>query len=168
MIEGVKLFDLKKFPDNRGFFGEIFKKEICYDYDLTSIQMNHSHSYRNVLRGLHYHFNQFDYWYVPNGTLQVGLVDLRKNSVTFLEKMLFKLDYSQALFIPPLVAHGFLALEDSDLIYVVNQYYNPDDELCVKWNDVGLDWDFGDIIISERDVFSKNLKETLEFIDGKK
>ena len=73
------------FGDNRGFFYESYNQKVFQDatgLDVTFVQDNHSKYDRNVLRGLHYHHHQIDYWYVPNGQIRVGMVDLRPSSGT--------------------------------------------------------------------------------------
>lgn len=146
-IPGVYQFDLTTHYDGRGHFTEIFRKMWFtqpYYYDWNNLQVNASYSKKNVLRGLHYHLKQADYWYVAMGRIQVGLMDINTEQYLMLE-----LDTKSGLLIPQGVAHGFLALEDTTLIYLVNQYYNPEDEYNIPWNT--LDWQIDNPIISERD-----------------
>jgi dTDP-4-dehydrorhamnose 3,5-epimerase len=116
-----------------------------------------------VLRGLHYHHKQVDYWYVARGKIRVGVVDLRPNSPTYLagETIEMSADDNLGLYIPIGVAHGFLALELTTLIYTVDNYYDGDDEFGVAWNDpdVNLDWAVTDPVLSPRDQKNPFLKD---------
>ena len=105
--------------------------------------------------GLHYHLHQADYWYVVRGEARVVLHDLRQGSPTDGATMALDLGERNALgvFIPPGVAHGFAALADMTLTYLVDGYYNPADELGVAWDDpeIGADWGVSAPVVSERD-----------------
>ena len=88
-----------------------------------------------TLRGLHYHLHQADYWYVPYGTLLVALHDLRAGSASVRRRPRFQIgdDNQIGVYIPPGVAHGFQAVTDATLTYLVDNYYNPDDENGLAW-----------------------------------
>ena len=105
--------------------------------------------------GLHYHLHQADYWYVLRGRARVVLHDLREGSPTDGATQVLDLsgDEDRGLFIPPGVAHGFAALTDLLLWYLVDGYYNPDDELGLAWDDpaVGADWGVAEPVLSGRD-----------------
>jgi dTDP-4-dehydrorhamnose 3,5-epimerase len=144
-ISGVFLVKLSAFSDERGRFLETFRKEWFPQRSWEKIQMNRSESKANVLRGLHYHFNQVDYWYVQSGTFRAGLVDLRPSSPTYLTSQTIDIDggNGSGVYIPVGVAHGFYAVTDTILTYVVDNYYDGGkDEFGVAWNDpdLGLDW----------------------------
>ena len=164
-IEGVFSLDLQVFGDERGRFSELFRDEWFPERTWDKVQVNRSHSAANILRGLHYHHLQADYWHPLSGTIRVGLYDLRPGSPTY--KTAETLDISggdfTGLFIPPGVAHGFYSVTDLTLIYVVDNYYDGADELGVAWNDpvVGLDWGLAaglEPVISERDATNPLLK----------
>ena len=97
-----------------------------------------------MLRGLHYHFQQVDYWYVPRGRIRVGLADLRRGSPTYGASEVLELGEANELgiFIPCGVAHGFLALTEVTLFYTVDNYYDGGDEFGLAWDDpdVVVDW----------------------------
>jgi dTDP-4-dehydrorhamnose 3,5-epimerase len=157
LIEGVQIANLRQFPDERGVFSEIFRQEWFPQVSWERLQSNRSVSKANVLRGLHYHFKQVDYWYVPQGKIRAGLLDLRPNSPTY--KAVQTIDMGEenniGLFIPIGVAHGFYAFTACTLIYYVNNYYDSKDEFGVAWNDpsLGLDWGNSEMpLVSERDV----------------
>ncbi|MCA9868305.1 MAG: dTDP-4-dehydrorhamnose 3,5-epimerase family protein [Anaerolineales bacterium] len=144
LIHGVINVQLQPYGDERGRFTEFFRREWFPQRDWRHVQSNRSDSRAGVLRGLHYHFNQVDYWYVISGRLRVGLADLRRSSPTFRCTETFDLDAAEnrGLFIPVGVAHGFLALTDVTLVYVVDNYYDGADEHGLAWNDpeVAVPW----------------------------
>ncbi len=156
VIEGVYTVPLLVFADERGRFMETFRKEWFPQVSWNYMQSNRSDSQASVLRGLHYHAKQVDYWYVAEGQIRAGLVDLRRSSPTYLQSMTVEMDSqdnNHGLFIPIGVAHGFLALTDCTLIYIVNNYYDGDDEFGIAWNDPQADvqWQVDNPILSERD-----------------
>jgi dTDP-4-dehydrorhamnose 3,5-epimerase len=151
-IPDAKLIRPDVHSDGRGFFIEIVRDEM---FGMHFRQSNHSHSRAGVLRGLHYHHKQSDAWYVASGKAQVALADLREKRrnppVVTLE---LSSDDPALLYIPPGVAHGFLAMSDLDLIYWVTHYYDPADEFTVAWNDPALRvrWAATEPILSPRDA----------------
>lgn len=150
-IPGVLIATPKVFEDERGYQMEVLRASVFGD---EFVQSNHTHSNAGVLRGLHYHRNQADAWYVTSGELQAMLVDIRTRTdpptVVSID-----LDSSspRVLYIPPGVAHGFLAITDVDLIYWVTNYYDGSDEYGVAWDDptVKAPWRIEKPILSERD-----------------
>lgn len=155
-IEGVLLVKLRSFGDERGRFMETFRKEWFPQRNWERVQMNRSESSAHVLRGLHFHCHQVDYWHVMQGRIRAGLADLRSYSPTFKAAQTIELDGSEpmGLFIPVGVAHGFLSLTDCVLTYVVDNYYDASDELGVRWDDPTLKvaWGVNSPLISERDM----------------
>ena len=157
VIDGVIRVHLTSFPDARGRFTETFRSEWFPNTDWRRVQMNRSDSAAGVLRGLHYHFHQVDFWYVQRGTIRVGLADLRPASPTFKSVEVFDMgeaaDGHFGLFIPVGVAHGLYTLTDVTLTYVVNNYYDGADELGVAWDDPELNvpWGVDAPSISARD-----------------
>ena len=154
-IGGVKFVQLQIFGDARGRFMETFRKDWFPERTWEVFQSNRSDSKAGVLRGLHYHFRQVDYWHVPAGRVRVGLADLRVSSPTYGVSQVLEIgDHNQVgLFIPVGVAHGFLTLTDATVTYLVDQYYNGSDELGVAWNDptLAVPWGVVDPILSARD-----------------
>ena len=108
-----------------------------------------------ALVGLHYHLRQSDYWYALRGRVRVVLHDLRVGSPTEGKTEVNDLDgdVDQGVYIPPGVAHGFAALTDVLLTYLVDNYYDNSDELGLAWDDpeVGADWGLANPILSTRD-----------------
>ena len=155
-IPGVVVAEHRTFPDQRGTFLELMRGS---DYPVEFVQANHSFSRAGVLRGLHHHQHQYDLWYVVKGRAQIALADLR-GTTPMVES--FELDGSSAttLLIPPGVAHGYLALEDLDLIYLVTQTYDPSDEHGIAWNDptLAIEWKASDPVLSPRDQTNPPLR----------
>ena len=162
-IAGVKIVRLKVFRDERGRFLETFRKEWFPERTWLRVQMNRSDSQAGVLRGLHYHFHQVDYWYVAQGRIRVGLADLRKDSLTFGASEIVEMGEQNecGLYIPSGVAHGFYALTDAILIYLVDNYYDGGDEFGVAWDDpdLAVPWNVSAPILSERDRANPRLQE---------
>lgn len=149
-IPGVIVSDLDRKQDDRGFLIEIARMGA---FDPPFMQMNHSHSKRGVLRGLHYHQEQSDLWYVSRGRAQVALADLREGAETRAETLILDADTPATVFIPPGVAHGYLALTDLDVFYLVTREYDGADEFGLAWDDplLAIEWQNADPILSERD-----------------
>lgn len=162
-IDGVYTLPLRVFEDARGRFLETFRREWFPWIDWTHMQANRSDSKAGVVRGLHFHHRQIDYWYVAAGSIRVGLADLRPHSPTYKATATLDLggDRQSGLFIPIGVAHGFAALTDATLTYVVNQYYDGGDEFGVAWDDpdLALPWGIESPILSGRDLQNPRLRD---------
>ncbi len=154
-IKGVLTVHLRPFVDERGQFVETFRKEWFPFRSWDIIQSNRSDSVASVLRGLHFHKNQVDYWHVSRGSIRAGLVDLRLDSPSYLTTQTIDMHAEEpmGLYIPIGVAHGFLSLTDCTLNYIVDNYYDSSDEYGVAWNDpqINLDWGTDNPTISQRD-----------------
>lgn len=161
LINEVFLVHLTSHADQRGKFTEIFRKEWFPQRSWNELQSNRSVSEAGVLRGLHYHRHQIDYWLVLQGTLRAGLVDLRQSSQTRGNAQIIEIKESDdlGLYIPSGVAHGFLGLTKVTLLYVVDNYYDGSDEYGVAWDDpeIGLDWGIESPKISNRDKSNPRL-----------
>ena len=140
--------------DPRGRFVETYRRN-WLPLGREMIQGNRSEKQAGAVVGLHYHLHQADYWYLLRGRARVVLHDLREGSASDGATEVVDLDgdTDRGLFIPPGVAHGFGALTDLLLWYLVDGYYNPADELGLAWDDpaVGADWGVADPVLSERD-----------------
>ena len=162
-IFDVRTVEFRVFADERGQFMETFRKEWFPERTWQVIQSNRSHSAAGVLRGLHYHHHQVDYWQVLGGSIRVGLADLRPWSPTYRATHVLNLDATTplGLYIPVGVAHGFYALTDATLLYLVDNYYTGSDELGVAWNDptLGVPWEVDAPLLSERDAKNPLLAE---------
>ena len=142
-IPDVVLIEPKVFGDERGFFFESFnqaKFEDAIGRQVNFVQDNHSRSAKNVLRGLHFQTQkpQGKLVRVLSGAVFDVAVDIRKSSPTFGQSVCIELrgsDHRQ-VWVPPGFAHGFLVLSDTaDILYKVTDYYDPQSERCIAWND---------------------------------
>lgn len=153
-IDGVVIVVPDTHGDERGMFVETYRRS-WFAHGREMIQANRSDKQAGAVVGLHYHLHQADYWYVTRGRARVVLHDLREGSPTDAATLVMEIgDHNgHGVFIPPGVAHGFAALTDLTLTYLVDQYYNPDDELGVAWDDpeVSADWGVVDPVLSGRD-----------------
>lgn len=160
-LEGVLILEPTRFSDERGFFMETYNKS-RFDAmigDTEFVQDNHSRSSKGVLRGLHYQINKSQGKLVRaiNGSVFDVVVDLRRSSGTFGQWIGVELseDNMRQLYVPPEFAHGFLALSETvDFLYKVTNWYSPQDERCIRWDDpnIAIEWPFTDtIIVSEKD-----------------
>lgn len=155
-IDGVVVVRPTGHGDDRGRFAETYRRSWFPD-GREMVQGNRSDKLAGSVVGLHYHLRQADYWYVPRGTIRVVLHDLRAGSPTGGVTMSFDMGDGAGnecgVYIPPGVGHGFAALTDATLTYLVDQYYDPDDELGVAWDDpdIGADWGVAEPILSGRD-----------------
>jgi dTDP-4-dehydrorhamnose 3,5-epimerase len=149
-IPEVLLIEPRVFGDARGFFFESFNQRAFQEasgLNLEFVQDNHSRSSQGVLRGLHYQIEQ------PQGKLVRVVrgrvfdvaVDLRRSAATFGRWVGLELseDEHRQLWIPPGFAHGFMVLSESaDFLYKTTDYYAPEHERCVAWDDpqLGIEW----------------------------
>ena len=154
-IEGVYVVTPEVHGDERGFFVETYRREWIPNGSREMIQANRGDRQIGCIVGLHYHLHQADYWYIPFGVVRVVLHDLRFGSPTEGATQHTDLDGNQhrGIYIPPGVAHGFSTLTDATITYLVDNYYNPADELGVAGNDteIGSDWGLKDPVLSTRD-----------------
>lgn len=150
-IEGVILRDLTVHGDERGRVFEGWRNDWT---PFTARQLTEARAQAGVLKGLHLHYIQWDWWRVISGRMQVALYDARPHSPTYGATACFEInaDAPRGLGIPPGVAHGFYALSDLEMIYLLSETYSPDDEHGIRWDSVGIDWPVtGEPILSERD-----------------
>ncbi len=154
VIDGVVIVELDAHGDERGRFLETYRRS-WFKHGREMVQANRSDRQAGTVVGLHYHLHQADYWYVPRGRARVVLHDLREGSPTDGATLELEMgeDRERGVFIPPGVAHGFAALTDLTITYLVDGYYNPSDELGVAWDDpqVGAQWGVSQPILSGRD-----------------
>lgn len=165
-IDGVHAFVLSPRPDERGRFQETFRRSWLPDAP-EMMQSSLSYSRRGVLRGLHFHKRQADYWTIARGRCRVTLVDIRRASPTFrrVARVEMSEDRPLGVFIPPLVAHGLYAAEDMTLSYLVSREYDhaEPDEFGIAWDDpeLAIDWGTSEPILSERDRTNPPLRDVL-------
>lgn len=149
-IPDVLILEPKVFGDERGFFFESFNERDFRNLtgvDLNFVQHNHSRSAGGVLRGLHYQIHQ------PQGKLVrvvVGevfdiVVDLRRSSSSFGQTFgtLLSAENKRQMWVPPGFAHGFcVTSEVAEFLYLTTEYYAPEHERCIAWNDpdLAIEW----------------------------
>lgn len=154
VIAGVVVVTPDSHGDERGRFVETYRRE-WFPGGKEMVQANRSDKQAGAVVGLRYHRRQADYWYVPRGRARVVLHDLRQGSPTEGATLTLEIgDHNeQGVYIPPGVAHGFAALTDLTITYLVDGYYNPADELGVAWDDpdIGAAWGVTDPVLSRRD-----------------
>ncbi|HHY20664.1 MAG TPA: spore coat protein, partial [Bacilli bacterium] len=146
MIEGVKVKEINKHCDDRGFFAELLR--IGEGLVEKIAQASMSMSYPGVIKAFHLHEHQDDVWFFPSGQAQVVLHDLRKDSATNRKTNVFYMGESNpiVLVIPKGVAHGYrvLGTKPATIIYFTSKVYDPEnqDELRIPWDDerIGFDW----------------------------
>ena len=174
-IADVLIIEPRVFGDARGFFYESFNQKAFNDatgQSLNFVQDNHSRSARGVLRGLHYQIQQPQgkLVRVVRGAVFDVAVDIRRSSPSFGQWVGVELteDNHKQLWVPPGLAHGFLVLsKTADFLYKTTDYYAPEYERCIAWDDpaIGIDWpteiqpslsakDQGGLTLSQAEVFS--------------
>ena len=167
-IVGVLLLKPDIYKDDRGFFLETYSEKKYSDQAIDSkfVQDNFSHSQKNILRGLHYQITkpQGKLVRVTSGSVYDVALDIRRDSPTFGQHFSTTLDdknFNQ-LYMPPGIAHGFYVISDTaDFEYKCTDYYHPEDEAGVLFNDPELDikWPNKNPDVSERDAKFPRLSE---------
>lgn len=162
-IEDAILFEMRPHADGRGMFAEAFRRSWAEREFGDDLQVNLSRSHPGVIRGLHYHLRQTDYWFLAAGRITAVLVDVRPfgNTSGRVETVELEAGRPRGLWIPPGVAHGYATRELSSLIYLVSRYYTGDDEYGLAWDDpqLAIDWGIDDPVISRRDRTNPSLAE---------
>lgn len=168
-LQGCVVIEPKVFGDKRGFFLEAFNVERYADLlGLTDpfVQDNHSHSNRGVLRGLHLQRNnpQGKLVRVVRGAVFDVAVDLRAGSQTYgqWESVILSEENKKQFWVPPGFAHGFQVLCDStDFEYKCTTYYDPSDEIAIKWSDPDLKipWPIDTPTLSDKDAKAPAMKD---------
>jgi dTDP-4-dehydrorhamnose 3,5-epimerase len=165
-INGVVRAQLNSIGDERGAFMELWRARETDAAGATFRQANLSRSQARVLRGMHFHDRQLDLWIVLNGRASVALVDLRariNGRGDALPTEEFEMTAGGSVLIPKRVAHGFLALEALELLYLVTNEYDGTDEHGFAWSDpaVGLNWPISDPIVSNRDAANPSIDSAI-------
>ena len=162
-IPGTYIIELEKVGDERGFFARAWCQKEFREHDLVTqfVQCNLSFNKRgNTLRGMHYQsapLEEVKLVRCTRGAIFDVIIDLRPESSTFLKWIGVELtsDNYNMLYVPERFAHGYLTLtKESEVFYQVSQFYSPNHERGVRWNDpvFGIDWPIdGDVVISEKD-----------------
>lgn len=164
----------KVFGDSRGFFFESFNQKQFVELtgtDFKFVQDNHSRSSCGVLRGLHYQVRhaQGKLVRVCYGEVFDVAVDLRKSSSTFGKwfGLVLSAENKKQLWIPPGFAHGFIVLSESaEFLYKTTDFYAPEHERCIAWNDrdLNIDWHYqGSPLLSAKDQAGRSFKDAEVF-----
>jgi dTDP-4-dehydrorhamnose 3,5-epimerase len=173
-IPDVLILEPRVFNDERGFFLESWNARdfrAALGFDATFVQDNHSGSRRGVLRGLHYQVvqPQAKLVRVVRGRVFDVAVDLRRSSASFGRWVGAELsaDDHRQMFVPAGFAHGFLVLSEwADVLYKTTDYYAPQHERCMIWNDpeVGIAWPLaGEPVLAAKDRAGRGLREVETF-----
>ena len=165
LIENTEINDVKVVNplihnDNRGYFFESYSLKNFKDNGLPAnfVQDNEVFSKKGVLRGLHYQleFPQGKLVRAVVGTILDVAVDIRIGSPTYGRYAIVELsdENKKMLYVPEGFAHGYLVISDKSIVsYKCTNFYNPDDEYGVKWDDkaINIDWGYNSPIISKKD-----------------
>ncbi|MBN8655597.1 MAG: dTDP-4-dehydrorhamnose 3,5-epimerase [Anaerolineae bacterium] len=169
-LPDVILIKPKVFDDPRGFFMETYREDrfIANGISQQFVQENHSASGKGVLRGLHYQIRQTQGKLVRviSGEIFDVAVDIRRSSPTFGQwvGIILSAENKHQLWVPGGFAHGFYVLsERAEVVYKVTDYYAPEWERSILWNDpqIGIDWQLNGIVptLSQKDVVGKLLAD---------
>ena len=171
----VVLIKPRVFGDSRGFFFETWQQQkfAAAGIDVRFVQDNHSHSIRHTLRGLHFQIQhpQGKLIRVARGEVFDVAVDIRRSSPRFGQWVGVRLTDTNhhMLWVPPGFAHGYLALsEEIDLLYQCTDFYAPEHERAIRWNDpqLGVQWPLAsDVtpILSGKDQIAPLFKEAQSY-----
>ena len=168
-IEDLLIIEPQLFKDDRGFFYESYNKNnLDKVINIVFVQDNESKSHKGVVRGLHFQtppFEQAKLVRCVSGNILDVAVDLRKNSKTYGKSFSIKLssENHKQLFVPKGFAHGFQVLSETAIVnYKVDEYYNPDSDSGLIWNDkdLSINWSI-DVkpILSVKDLKLMSFRE---------
>ena len=171
-LPGVIVIEPKVYVDKRGFFLETFREDVLLQAGINAhfVQDNHTRSSQGVLRGLHYQMTQTQgkLVRVATGSVFDVVVDVRSGSPTFGQWFGTELNEEniKMIFVPPGFAHGFVVLsETADFIYKCTDYYHPESEQGIAWDDpdLNIDWPIAEIAekisLSDKDKQNVKLKD---------
>ena len=169
-LDGVVVLRSRRFPDDRGFFAEVFRADSFRELGLPDHfeQDNHSRSRRGVIRGLHFQWDppMAKLMRVTMGRAFVVAVDIRHGSPTLGQwhGQEMSADEGLQLWAPAGFARGFLALSETvEIQYKCSSIYSPKGESGIRWNDpgIGIDWPVETPLLSEKDDRAQSLAEWL-------
>lgn len=164
-LPGVLRRTLVAHQDARGSFTELWRATWTEGLATTPfVQANLSRSSVGVLRGMHFHRRQTDLWLLVEGRAFVASVDLRAGAREGpVASETFEMAPGEAVVIPPMVAHGFYAIDPIALIYLVTVEYDGSDEHGFAWDDprAAIQWPSLEPILSERDASNPPLSSAL-------
>jgi dTDP-4-dehydrorhamnose 3,5-epimerase len=171
-LPGVIVIEPKVYVDKRGFFLETFREDVLLQAGINAhfVQDNHTRSSQGVLRGLHYQMiqTQGKLVRVATGSVFDVVVDVRSGSPSFGQWFGTELndDNIKMIYVPPGFAHGFVVLsETADFIYKCTDYYHPESEQVIAWDDpdLNIEWPIAEIAekisLSDKDKQNVKLKD---------
>ncbi len=170
-LSGVYLIEKVKFNDERGYFMEFYRDDSLSNQfsNIKFVQENLSFSKRGVIRGLHFQrkpFSQGKLISVIHGKILDVAVNLMKDSKDFGKYVMRELseENCRSFYIPDYFAHGFVAVEDSYVLYKTTQYYNKESESGIRFDDPDIDvnWNTVDPVVSEKDSKLHLFKDLIE------
>ncbi len=168
---GLKILHPSVYEDDRGYFSESFNQQVFDEQvakNITFVQDNHSQSKRGVLRGLHYQISpkaQAKLVRVVLGEVYCVVVDLRADAATYCDWLgiVLSADNKRQLWVPEGFAHGFYVMSEvADYLYKTTNYYAPEYERSVAWNDssLNIDWPISSApLLSVKDQLAPTLKQ---------
>ena len=176
-LEGVFEIQLEPREDGRGFFMRVYDDEVFkkHGIHINWVQENHSLSVdKGIIRGMHFQFpphSETKLVRTVAGKIYDVFIDLRKGSPTFgqWDSIILSADNKKMIYIPRGFAHGFCTLsKNCEVIYKVDNYYTPDSEGTIKWNDsgLGIDWPIDNPILSEKDSNASSFEDFVKIYSG--
>jgi dTDP-4-dehydrorhamnose 3,5-epimerase len=166
-IDGVMRGHSTAVADERGAFREVWRASQTSRLGGSFAQANLSQSRAGVLRGMHFHRRQVDLWFVVEGRALAAMTDLRGlASGGTVNSDVIEMAPGDMLLLPRLVAHGFWAVEETRLLYLVTNEYDGTDEHGFAWNDpaAAIPWPVGSPILSDRDQSNPSLSAVAEML----
>lgn len=165
-IEGVWRRRSVEYPDERGSFMELWRCSLTDPLQTSAmVQANLSRSRAGVLRGMHFHLRQDDLWLLIQGRAIAATTDVRPAlEGGKARSQTIEMIAGDALYIPSGVAHGFRALTDMALVYLVSNEYDGTDELGFAWDDseAAINWPVAPAIVSDRDRSNPSLRTLID------
>lgn len=166
-FEGLFIIETINFQDNRGSFQKLFNYDLFVENGLRTDfkEFYYSISKKNVIRGMHFQLPPFEHTklvYVSRGKIRDVVIDIRKQSDTYGKCFSIELDDQKAycLYIPAGFAHGFLSLEDDNIVnYSQTSCYSKGHDCGIAHDSIGFDWGIENPIISSRDLTFGTLKQ---------
>lgn len=170
-LEGVKLLEPKVFEDYRGYYMESYSARTLKEHGINTVfvQDNHLRSLKkNTIRGIHFQNNpkaQAKLLRCTKGSILDIVVDLRKDSPTYKKyiKITLTAEDKKQIFIPRGFGHACMSLEDDvEVQYKVDEFYEPQYDRAIAWNDpeLNIDWGTDNPIVSPKDADAPFLKDS--------
>ena len=155
----IKYYDFDQKNDERGYFVKTFSRDNFFDKDISFDEIYHSTSRKNVIRGIHYDSKTFKLVTAVYGEIDQVVVDMRKDSETYKESLIFNIQDSNrfSILVPPMVGNGFRVKSDIAVYHYklsyLGEYLDSKNQYTLKWDDstIGINWDCDNPILSNRD-----------------